>query len=241
MAQPTGNSGNRKLVIALLIIVVAIVAAVYAGTHREITDPSALIGRVIEASRDARSYQFELSTQLTMPGEELQLMSSRGYVDYRNKKMRTTMTAQDRSFELIVLNDTVYVRESLGAWRTQKLEGESIWKSYDQLEQQYAILLNASNMTMAKVDDGWIVTIVPTKREVTEQLERAGMETITEEELKNFTITYWIEQDSYFISRIENRIALEMNLQGLVTPIQIDNFVNLSDYNTEQEIAAPLL
>jgi hypothetical protein len=241
MDQPVVSGGNRKLVIALFLIAVAIVAGVYAGTHREITDPATLIARMIAASRDVRTYQFELSTQLTMPGEELELMSGRGYVDYPNRQLRTTMTAQGRSFELIVLNETVYVREAPGAWRTQHLDQETLWKSYDQLEQQYAILRNASNTTMANLDSGWVLAIVPAKQEVTDQLSRAGMETITEDELQNFTITYWIEGDSYFISRIENMISLELNIQGLVTPIQLDSYVNLTEYNKELKIAPPLL
>ena len=241
MDQPAGRVGNRKLVIALFIIAAAIIAGVYAGTHREITDSTTLIARMTAASRDVRTYQFELSTQLTVPGEELELMSGSGYVDYPNRQLRTTMTAQGRTFELIVLNETVYVREAPGAWRTQQLDQASLWKSYDQLEQQYAILRNASNITMAKIDSGWALSIVPAKQEVTAQLSRAGMETITEDELQNFTITYWIERDSYFISRIENKISLELNIQGLVTPIQLDNYVNLSAYNKELEIAAPLM
>jgi hypothetical protein len=241
MDQPAVSGGNRKLVIALFLIAVAIVAGVYAGTHREITDPATLIARMISASRDVRTYQFKLSTQLTMPGEELELLSGSGYVNYPNRQLRTTMTAQDRSFELIVLNETVYVREAPGAWRTQQLDEASLWKSYDQLEQQYAILRNASNTTMVKIDSGWVLAIVPAKQEVTEQLSRAGIESITEDELQNFTITYWIERDSYFISRIENRISLELNIQGLVTPIQLDSYVNLTEYNKELKIAPPLL
>jgi hypothetical protein len=150
------------------------------------------------------------------------------------------MTAQGRTFELIVLNETVYVREAPGAWRTQQLDQASLWTSYDQLEQQYAILLNASNMTMANLENGWVLSIVPAKQEVAAQLSRAGMEAITEDELQNFTITYWIERDSYFIERIENRISLELNIQGLVTPIQLENSINLSEYNKELELAPPL-
>jgi hypothetical protein len=241
MDQPVVSGGNRKLVIVLILIAAAIVAGVYAGTHREITDSATLIARMIAASRDVRTYQFELSTQLTMPGEELELLSGRGYVDYPNKMLRTTMTAQGRSFELIVLNETVYVREAPGAWQTQQLDQASLWKSYDQLEQQYAILRNASNTTMAIFENGWVLSIVPAKQEVMAQLSRAGMETITEDELQNFTITYWIERDSYYISRIENKIELELNIQGLVTPIQLNSYVNLTEYNKELKIAPPLL
>lgn len=240
MDQPAARVGTRKLVIALILIALAIAAGMYAATQREITDPATLIARMTAASHDVHTYQFELLTQLSMPGEELELMSGRGYVDYPNKALGTTMTAQDRTFELIVLNETVYVREALGVWRTQQLDQTLLWTSYDQLEQHYAILRNASNITMANLENGWVLSIVPAKHEVAAQLSRAEIASITEDELQNFTITYWIERDSYFISRIENTISLELNIQGLVTPVQLDTFVNLSGYNKELELAAPL-
>ncbi len=56
----------------------------------------------------------------------------------------------------------------------------------------------------------------------------------------DFSIEYWIEKDTYWLTKIENKIELEMNIQGLVTPIKLNNSVKLYDYNKEMEIEAPI-
>ena len=71
-------------------------------------------------------------------------------------------------------------------------------------------------------------------------MEKAGLGTIKEEELKDFTIRYWIEKDTYRITKIENKVELEMNIQGLVTPMKLNNFIELYDYNKKIEIEAPV-
>jgi hypothetical protein len=169
------------------------------------------------------------------------MTSGEGCVDYRNKKLRTTMTMMNRSIEMIVIGDMAYVRESNGSWQTQELSERSIWESgYDQLAQQRSILLNATNVTMLKEDNGWVLDVIPDKEKVVEQMKKTGLETIKEEELKDFTIKYWIEKDSYYITKIENKVELEMNIQGLVTPVKLNSVIYLYDYNEKMEIEAPI-
>jgi hypothetical protein len=244
MTQKTSNDINIKLLVVLVIIVLAIFSVVYYTSHREITDAHVLSLRAIEASKDTDSYCFTIFTNLSMPQiqeGEVEMTSGEGCVDYRNNKLRTTMTMMNRSIEMIVIGDTAYVRESNGSWQTQELSERSIWKSgYDQLVQQRSILLNATNVTMLKEDNGWALDVIPDREEVLEQMKKTGLETIKEEELKDFTIKYWIEKDSYHITRIENKIELEMNIQGLVTPVELNSAIYLYDYNEEMEIEAPI-
>jgi hypothetical protein len=240
MTPETDRNIDWKLGIALVLIVLAIVSVVYYATHREITDPQVLIAKTIDASEDITAYRFALSTNLSVPAEAVEMMSGGGYVDYTNKKLSTTMTMMNRSFEMIVINDTAYARESNGSWRTQEFDEQTLWKGYDQLEQQRALLQNATNVTMQKEDNGWVLTVIPDREEVIEQMQRTGLELTGEEELKDFTIIYWIEKGSYYITRIENTIEVTMNIQGLVTPIELNNSVRIYDYNKEMEIEAPV-
>jgi hypothetical protein len=147
----------------------------------------------------------------------------------------------NRSVEMVVIGDTAYVRESNESWQTQDISGysESVWES-DQLAQQRSILLNATNVTMQKEAEGWVLDIVPDKENVVEQMKKTGMETLKEEELKDFAIKYWIEKGSYHITKIENRVELEMNIQGLVTPVVLDSVVYLEGYNEKMVIEAPI-
>jgi hypothetical protein len=93
---------------------------------------------------------------------------------------------------------------------------------------------------MQKEAEGWILDIVPDKKNVVEQMKKTGMETVKEEELKDFAIKYWIEKGSYHITKIETRVELEMNIQGLVTPVELECVVYLDDYNEKMEIEAPV-
>jgi hypothetical protein len=93
---------------------------------------------------------------------------------------------------------------------------------------------------MLKEENGWVLDVIPDRGEVLEQMNRAGLESIKEDELIAFSIEYWIEKDTYRITKIENKIELEMNIQGLVTPIKLNNSVTLYDYNKELEIEAPI-
>lgn len=236
-----GRNIDIKLLVILAIISLTIVSAVYYTSHREITDPSVLIAKTVDASKDVNSYRFAISTNLSTPEGAVEMMSGAGSVDYQNKKIRTTVTAMNRSMEMIVIGDTAYVRESYGSWQTQNVSGysSSIWES-DQLAQQRSLLANATNVTMLKEENGWVLDVIPDRGEVLEQMNRAGLESIKEDELIAFSIEYWIEKDTYRITKIENKIELEMNIQGLVTPIKLNNSVTLYDYNKELEIEAPI-
>lgn len=241
MATDASRNIDIKLVIALILIALAIFAVVYYTSHREITDPQVLIAKTVAASKDVNSYRFAISTNLSTPEGAVEMMSGAGSVDYQNKKIRTTVTAMNKSMEMIVVGDTAYVRESNGSWQTQNVSGysSSTWES-DQLAQQRSLLANATNVTMQKEENGWVLDIIPDREEVIEQMNRTGLETIKEEELIDFSIKYWIEKDSYHITGIENKIELEMNIQGLVTPMKLNNSVKLYDYNKELEIEAPI-
>jgi hypothetical protein len=243
MTSKTSKNIDIKLLVALAAIALTIFSAAYYISHREITDANVLSLRVIDALEDTSSYRFNISTNLAIPEGEVKMISGKGSVDYRNKKLRTTMTMMNNSVEMVVIGDTAYLRESNGTWQTQNLSGYSgsIWESsYDQLAQQRSILLNATNVTMQREDNGWILNIIPDKEDVVEQMRKTGIETIKQEELKNFTIRYWIEKDTYWITKVENQVELEMNIQGLVTPLKLNSASYLDNYNEKMEIEAPI-
>jgi len=236
-----------KLLVAIVAIALTISSVFYYTSHREITDANALSLRAIDASKDTKSYRFAISTNLSMPaqGEVIDMLSGEGCVDYRNKKMRSTIITMDRSVEVVVIGDTAYTRESNGSWQMQELGGYygSMWeRDYDVLAQQRSILLNATNATMHKEDDGWVLDIILDKDEVLKQMRKTGtgLETIGEEELKDFSIRYWIEKDSYHIMGVENRVELEMNIGGMVTPMELGSSVYFDSYNEKMEIEEPI-
>jgi hypothetical protein len=239
--------GTTKLLVALVAITLATFTMVHYASHREVTDASTLSIRTIGAMEDTKSYRFNISTDLSIPTQEqsIDTLRGEGCVDYRNKKMRTTMTMMNRSVEMIVIGDTAYMRESGGSWQTQELGGyyASIWEGdSDVLAQQRSIMFNATNATMRKEGDCWVLDIIPDRGEVIKQMKKrgTGLETVREDELKNFTIRYWIETDGYHITRIENNVELEMNIKGLVTPMELNSIVYLDSYNERMKKDAPI-
>ena len=241
MEQAAERGVDRRLVIVLVLIAVALVSAVYYSAHREITDPQVLIARTVDASEAVDSYRFELNTAITLPEGAVVMLSGSGCVDYRAQKMRTAMTMMNKSVEMILINDTAYVRESLGAWRREDATGRPIWTNgYDQLAQQRSILANASNVTMRVDDAAWIVEITPNRTGMIEQMNGAGLSLSGDEELHEVEIIYRIERGTFYITDIENRIELLLNLQGLLTPIEVNSTIRLYDYNEALVIEAPV-
>lgn len=240
-------SGNTKLLVALVAITLATFAVAHYASHREVTDASSLSIRTIGAMEDTKSYRFNISTNLSILAQEQSIDTLRGdgCVDYRNKKMRTMMTIANRSVEMVVIGDTAYVRESGGLWQTQELGGyyASVWEGdSDILAQQRSILLNATNATMQREGDCWVLDIIPDRGEVIKQMKKShtGLETVREDELKNFTIRYWIGRDGYQIRRMETSVALEMNIKGMVTPMELNSIVCLDGYDERMKIDAPV-
>ena len=240
--EPSAERGiDKRLVIVLVLMAVALISVVYYSTEREITDPQILIAKTVAASEMVDSYRFELNTAITTPEGAVVMLTGSGCVDYRGQKMRTTMTMMNRSVEMIFINDTAYISESLGAWRKEAVTDRSIWTSgYDQLAQQRSILTNASNVTLRGDDEEWIVQIVPNRTDVIEQMNRAGLALSGDEELHEFEIIYRIERDTFYITDIENRIELLMNIQGLLTPIELNSTIRLYDYDETLVIEAPV-
>jgi hypothetical protein len=245
MTTKSSKNIDDKLLIALVIISLAIFSTVYYTSHREITDAHVLSSRVIDALEDTKSYRFTVYSKISMPVQErvVDVIKGEGFVDYGDKRLWTMLTVSNRSVETVIIDDMAYVRESKGLWQKRELSDDSVsvWESaYDVLGQQRSILLNADNISMHKRDDGWILDVIPDKKIVLEELGKNGISAIEENELKAFAIKYWIEKDAYHIIRIENKVELEMNIEGLVMPIEFNSVVYLSDYNEEMKIEAPI-
>lgn len=208
-------------------------------------DPQELAKKSLDSIKDTKSYGFNITTRFDIPleGGKVDVLTGVGEVDYKEKKLKTTMTMTNRSFEIIVVDEATYLKQSGGQWEEQDLgeDSVSIWENeYDVLGQQYSILENAENITMAEHENYWVLNIIPEREVLLSQMRRSGVRTIKEDEIKTFSIQYWIERENYHISRMENKIALEMNIMGLVTPMEISTNANFYDFNNITDIKNPV-
>ncbi len=231
---------DKQLLIFLGIICILIIFAFYYVEHREINDAYALAGRVIETSKDTGSYQFDIHSNISMLGESFTLIKGNGSVDYTNEKMAVKLRSMEESMDIIIVDDNAYLRNSDDSWETRKLNQQT-WDSYDQLTQTSLLLANSTNLSMEKADSYLILTALPENSALLREAEKAGLQLKGDERLNEYSIRYLIDRDSYHIMSIESRTEFMMNVQGLMSPVTINNQVDVYNYNAQIEIEAPVI
>ena len=230
-----GNPGVPKLLAAAVIIILSFFLVF--SYFNDIIDARTLSLRAAKALENTRSYQFDISSNLSFFNEELQVMSAKGKVDTNNKKMHVFVNSSDRQVEAIVIGDKTYARETNGPWQVRQVNELSIWK--DKLSEQRSILENARNLTMYRENGTYILEIVPEKEEVLRQMREAGLDD-SKIELKRYVIRYRIEPYTYYIRKAETYADIEMNFRGMQTSMKLTNIINLSDFNEKMSIEAPV-
>lgn len=208
--------------------------------HREVNDARSLAGRILQTSKDVNSYQFSIHSNISMLGESFTLVKGNGSVDYSNGRMAIRLKSLDDSIDLIIANDTAYYRSNDDVWDTKGMHRKG-WETYDQLAQNNILLTNSTFLSMEKTDSCFILTALPDSSAVVRDAEMAGVRFKGDEHLKEYSIRYIIDRDSYRINSIESRMELFMNVQGMMTPVTINNRVDIYGYNALLDIEAPQL
>ncbi|NOR47166.1 MAG: hypothetical protein GQ533_03845 [Methanosarcinaceae archaeon] len=236
MKKTTQNGLSSRFGITLAIIVLISVFLIYSYSNGQVRNEQDLISKTSDALEKTRSYRFEMHSDLLMMNENFQIIKAEGQVDVFNNNMYQLTTFQNRTVEVVVINDQVYYRENNGIWQIEKMENAE--KLNEILSDQHLILSSAENATMSKEGDVWLLEIIPEQEKVQEQMESMGIDT-SGIELKSFVTRYWIDAGTYHISEIGSVINGEMNFMGLKTPIELKSTILLSDYNKKISMKAP--
>ncbi|WP_319507307.1 hypothetical protein [uncultured Methanolobus sp.] len=231
---------DKQLLIFLGIICILIIFAVYYVEHREINDAYALAGRILDTSKDVGSYQFDMHSNISMLGESFTLIKGNGSVDYTNRKMSVKLKSMEDSMDLIVVDENAYSRSNGKSWEKRKLNQQT-WDNYDQLSQMNLLLANSTDLSMEKTDSYLILTALPDNSALIQEAEKAGLELKGDEHLTEYSIRYLIERDSYHIMSIESHTEFMINIQGLMSPVAINNRVYVYNYNSGIEIEEPII
>lgn len=238
-------SRGKMAWISIALICVAIFSFVYYTSTREVTDPDDLSSRVGLALNNVDSYRFTITTNLSVPMQKgsIQMIEGSGALNYKRQELHTKMDVMNDSMEVYFVDNTLYTKEPDKQWEVeeQKFNQTFVWKNnYDQLSRQRFILLNATNITMHEKENVWVLEILPEKEGVIQQLEESEqLESFKGEQLKDVRIRYWIDKDNFYITRMENSMELEMNIQGLITPVTLNTSIDFFEYNQEIEIQPP--
>jgi hypothetical protein len=231
---------DRQLLVALGLACVLIFFAIYYAENREVNDARTLAGRALSASGDVKSYQFDIHSNISMMGEYFTLIRGNGSVDYLNEKMAVRLGSVDDSMDMIIVEGKAYFRSGDHSWEMRELN-RNIWENYDQLTNMNLLLANSTNLSMKKTDTYFILTAFPDRNAFIREAENAGLQLKGNERLNEYSINYIIEKDSYRIISIESRIEFIMNVQGLMTPVAINNRVDIYDYDVKLEIETPFI
>ncbi|MDW7732894.1 MAG: hypothetical protein SCH66_10765 [Methanolobus sp.] len=201
-------------------------------------DAYSLAGRVLATSKDVSSYQFDIHSNISMLGESFTLVKGNGPVDYANGKMAVRLKSVEDTIDMIVVDDIAYSRTGDSSWETRKLN-RKIWDTYDQLTQTNMLLANSTELSMEREGEYLILTAIPDSNVLLEEARRTGLQLRGDERLNEYTIRYTIGKDSYRISSIESHMEFMMNVQGLMSPVIINNRVDFYGYDEDVVIVAP--
>ncbi len=226
---------KRNLLIAAFVILSFLL--IYSYVYDDVRDAKTLGLKAAKALENTDSYRFNISSNLSMFDEELQIINVEGEVDSIRNKMRLSLKSQDSSVEAIVLGDKTYAREIGGEWQVRTIDDVSIWK--DKLSEQSSILKSAANSTMYRENGMWLLEIVPEKADILEQMRAAGLDD-SKIELKRYVIRYMIEPDTYYVRKAETIADIEMNFRGMQTSMKLTNLIHFSGFNEKMNIEAPV-
>ena len=240
MSSGKKGTDNKQLYAAIVIIfILALSGIIYYAEYREINDPYELAGRVIHVSEDISSYQFDMSSNITILGDSVSALKGNGYVGYDDQEMNITFFSPEKSIDMIVVDEKAYMREDDGSWQSRNLD-EGTWESNDQLSQNEYLLAESTNLSMGKTDAGIILTAIPDHTTLIEEADKVGLDLQGTEQLRDYYVRYLIDEDTFYVLSIETYIDIQMKVQGMNSPVIIDNVINIYDYDKEMDVEAPL-
>ncbi|WP_340820387.1 hypothetical protein [Methanolobus sp. WCC4] len=240
MASSEDGSSNIRTYAGLVLISILIVSSVYYyAEYREINDPYDLAGRIMYVSEDISSYQFNMTSNITILGETLSILTGNGYVGYTEEDMNITFLSSEGSIDMIVVDETAYMRENDGMWDSRDLDKQT-WENNDQLSQNDFLLEGSTNLSMERTDRGIVLTAIPDQTALMQEADRVGLDLQGSEQLRDYYVRYLIDPDTYRVLSIETYIDIQMKVQGMNSPVIIHNTINIYDYNKELDVEAPL-
>ncbi|WP_321430248.1 hypothetical protein [uncultured Methanolobus sp.] len=240
MSSGKKGTDNKQLYAAIVIIfILALSGIIYYAEYREINDPYELAGRVIHVSEDISSYQFDMSSNITILGDSVSALKGNGYVGYDDQEMNITFFSPEKSIDMIVVDEKAYMRENEGIWESRNLD-DNTWESNDQLSQNEFLLEESTNLSMERADAGIILTAIPDQSTLIQEADKVGLDLQGSEKLSEYYVKYLIDDESYHIISIETHIDFLMKVQGMMSPVTINTRIHVYDYNGKIEVEAPL-
>lgn len=234
------GNGNKQFYAGLVIISILILSGIfYYAEYREINDPYEVAGRVIHVSEDVESYHFDVRSNITIMGETFSPLTGGGYVSNADREMDITFFSPEKTIDMIVVDEKAYLQENNGVWESRNLD-EGTWESNDQLSRNEFLLEESTNLSMERTDAGIILTAIPDQTILMQEADKVGLDLQGSEQLRDYYVRYTIDDDTYHALSIETHIDIQMKVQGMMSPVIINNRIDIYNYDMENDVEAPL-
>ena len=259
---------KKILTIALaLAMVLSLVACVQLPPAQEI------VNATIESWADVRTYQFDMDMTMDMvaeaEGEAVEMtmvMDSSGALDLENRQMMMDMTTSmampgedeiEMGMAMYLIGDMMYMFMEIPGMEPMWVKSEmpeGTWEEWNQTE-AYIGLLEAAQVEVIGSErvggiDCYVLEVTPDMEQVwqliMQQAELTGeMPPFNEEIFRSFSVKQWVAKDTYFLTRAEIDVALELTPEAMGFPgeeglLTMDIAMVLLAYNYNQPVSIEL-
>jgi len=266
---------KKILTISLVLAMVLSLAACAKEAEDEVGLPSAqeIVDSVIESLDNIRTYQFDMDMTMDMAGEAegevfemTMVMDSSGASDLENRQTRMDMTMSiampgepemEMGMEMYLIGDVIYmlveIPEMEPMWMKSEMP-EGYWEEMSQVEPQIELLevaqVEVIGSEMVGGIDCYVLEVTPDMEQlwqlIMQQAEMAGeMPPFTEEMFRSFSVKQWVAKDTYFLTKAEINMAVELTPEAMGYPeeegvVAMDIAMNLLAYNYNQPVSIVL-
>ncbi len=202
--------------------------------------------------------------------EMTMVMDGSGTLDLDNKQMRMDMTMSmampgiemEMGMEMYVIGDMMYMLGEIPGmeptWTKSEMP-EEYWEEMSQVEPQIELLEVAQVEVIGSERVGgidcYVLEVTPDLEQLwqlfMQQVEMAGgeapafTEELLEEMFRNFSVKQWVAKDTYFLTKAEIDMAMELTPEAMGFPeeegvITMDIAMNLLAYNYNQPVSIVL-
>ncbi len=253
---------NAKLIMSIMLVGIVIISGC---TDNQ--SPEEVKAKVLEAAKNTQSYKVDMQMDMSINQEGMTMeipTTAKIIADAKNKKMRMDMSMSMMGTEM---NTTMYLignamymatadpRSGETQWIKMEQEtGTDLWGAQSQLEKEMELIGDATLEFLGEETirgvDSWIVKVTPQEDSLEKYVKNAignslaggsGTDDMTFE-FKEYTETFWISKDTYFITRDKAHINMTIGSKetaGDTVNMVIDSDAEMYDYNAPVDVSLP--
>jgi len=237
----------KRILTVFLSVVMILSLVACAKEEEELTSAQEIFNRVIESLDGIRTYQFDMDMTMDMAGEAegeafevTMVMDSSGAVDVENRQMSMDATQSmsmigqpemEMGMEMYIVGDMIYMLTWMTGMEATWLKSEMpevYWEKVSQIESQLELLeaaqLEVIGSEMVGDIDCYVLQLTPDLEQLwqfyMQQAQVSGEvpEESLQEIFQTFSVKQWIAKDTYFLTKAEIDIVMELTPEVMGFP-----------------------